>query len=181
MGSFRSRLVLAAAWTVLLALMYGCGGKPPVEADPTPPAKPEPVEPPVESEPVVRDETPTFVDPNVEYADVFRSIHFDFNKYSILPEAKPILEGIAGLLKENEDWLVLIEGHCDERGTNEYNLGLGENRSQSTKRYLVSLGVKETRFQTKSFGEERPVAFGHNEEAWAKNRRCEFRVEAPRS
>ena len=85
------------------------------------------------------------------------------------------------LLKDNARWRVLVEGHCDERGTAEYNLGLGEQRALSTKRYLVSLGVGESRFQTISYGEERPVDRRSNEEAWAKNRRAEFRVEAPGS
>jgi peptidoglycan-associated lipoprotein len=182
MRSFTCGLIKAGTVIVALALISGCGSQPPAEIEPTPPAEPPPpVETPVVEEPVIRDETPRYVDPNVEHADVFRPIHFEFNKWNITPESKPILEGIASLLKQNPDWRVLVEGHCDERGTNEYNLGLGENRAQSTKRYLVSLGVRETRFQTRSYGEERPMAFGHNEAAWAKNRRSEFRVEAPRS
>ena len=141
----------------------------------------EPVEVPQEVEPPVREETVTYVDPNVEYRSVLKPIHFEFDKYRITSEAKPVLEGIAGLLREHENWKVLLEGHTDERGTNEYNLALGEQRALSTKRYLVSLGVSESRFQTISYGEERPVDPRSNEEAWAKNRRAEFRVEAPGS
>lgn len=164
-----------------LLLVAGCGGSAPEpEVDPTP-EEPVAEAPPEEPEPPVRDETPKFVDPNIEYASTLRPIHFDFNKYAIRPDARPTLEGIARLLNNNRDWKVLIEGHCDERGTNEYNLGLGEQRALATKRYLASLGVAEGRFQTISYGEERPVALGHNEEAWAKNRRSEFRVEAPGS
>ena len=128
-----------------------------------------------------RPPTPEYVDPMEKYGDVFVPIHFEFNKYRITSEAKPVLEAIASLLKENPRWRVLVEGHCDERGTNEYNMSLGEQRALSTKRYLVSLGVAESRFQTISYGEERPLDPRSNEEAWAKNRRAAFRVEAPGS
>jgi peptidoglycan-associated lipoprotein len=166
---------------ILAALTFaGCGKKaaPPVEADvtQTPPT-------PVADNPTppVRDETPKYVDPLSVYPGVFVAIHFEFDKYRIVDEAKPVLEKIAAALKEKPTWKVLIEGHCDERGTNEYNMGLGEQRAQATKRYLVSLGVEESRFQTVSYGEERPVDPGHDEAAWAQNRRAEFKVEAPRT
>jgi peptidoglycan-associated lipoprotein len=181
-----ARLLLTGTALVFAALLVGgCGGSKPA-ADPdamaeTEPMDETPVEMPVEEEPVERDDTPVYVDPNEEYASVLVPIHFEFNKYRIISEAKPTLEAIAELLKDHPRWKVLIEGHCDERGTNEYNLALGENRALSTKRYLVSLGVAESRFQTISYGEERPVAFGHDEESWAMNRRAEFRVEAPGS
>ena len=172
----------AVAVLVVCTWIAGCGSNPPAETDPTPPAEPrETVQTPVEEEPDVRDETQKWVDPNIEYKDTFRNIHFAFNKYNVDGTARGTLEGIARLLKRNPDWEVLIEGHCDERGTPEYNLSLGENRAQSTKRYLVQLGVNEDRFQTISYGEERPIAFGHNDDAWGKNRRAQFRVEAPRS
>jgi peptidoglycan-associated lipoprotein len=148
--------------------------------EPTPPPVAE-SEPEPEAEPAERVETHQYQDPNVQYASVLRPIQFDFNKYNIRSDAVATLEGIASLLKSNSDWKVLIEGHCDERGTNEYNLGLGEQRALATKRYLASLGVSESRFQTISYGEERPVASAHDEAAWAKNRRAEFRVEAPGS
>jgi peptidoglycan-associated lipoprotein len=165
-----------------LLLVAGCGGSgPEPEVDPTPEEPVAEAPPEEEPTPVVRDETPKYVDPNVEYASILRPIHFDFDKYNIRSDARPTLEGIAGLLKNNRDWKILIEGHCDERGTAEYNLALGEQRALATKRYLASLGVSESRFQTISYGKERPVALGRNEEAWAKNRRAEFRVEAPGS
>lgn len=165
-----------------LVLFAGCGGsKPEAPVEPTPPPEMEPAEEVggEEAEPAERDETVRYVDPNVQYASVFRPIHFEFNKYRILPEAKIILEDIAELLQDNPKWRILVEGHCDERGTNEYNLTLGEQRAQAARRYLASLGVADSRFQTISYGEERPVDPRHNEEAWAKNRRAEFRVEAP--
>lgn len=126
-------------------------------------------------------EDTNWTDPNKEYASILKPVHFDFNRYRINDEDKPTLEGIASLLNKNTGFKVLIEGHCDERGTNEYNITLGEQRALATKRYLVSLGVDEARFQTVSYGEERPADFGGNEAAFAANRRAEFKVEAPRS
>ncbi len=167
-------VVAVAAFSVA-----GCGKKaaPPVEEDVTTP----PVEQPQDATPPARDETVTYEDPAQLYPGVFTAIYFDFNKFTIKEEAKPKLEKIAVALKDKPAWKILIEGHCDERGTNEYNMGLGEQRALATKRYLVSLGVSETRFQTVSYGEERPVDPGQSESAWAKNRRSEFRVEVPRS
>jgi peptidoglycan-associated lipoprotein len=105
---------------------------------------------------------------------LLKDIHFDFDKYDIRPRD---LE----TLKENASWLqkfpkakIQIEGHCDERGTNEYNLALGERRADSTKKYLISIGIAGDRISTISYGEERPLDPGHNEESWAKNRRGHF-------
>ena len=80
-------------------------------------------------------------------------------------------------LRENADTSIIIEGHCDERGTNAYNIALGERRAESAKAYLTDLGIDGLRLTTISYGEERPVDPGHNEEAWAKNRRAHFVVE----
>lgn len=174
------KMIVAGLWLGALAFAAGCGSSaPPVEPAPENDVVMEDTSDDVA--PPVRDETPTYVDPNVEYRDVLVPIRFEFNKYRVTEEAKPKLEKIATLLKDNGTWKVLVEGHCDERGTNEYNLTLGEQRALSTKRYLVSLGVSESRFQTISYGEERPEDPAATEAAWAKNRRCEFRVEAPRS
>ena len=102
----------------------------------------------------------------------FEDIHFDFDKSFIREDAKPVLQKVAEYLKKNPGASLLIEGHCDERGTAEYNIALGERRAASAKSYLVSLGVKGGGLSTVSFGEEKPVDPGHNEEAWAKNRRA---------
>ena len=102
----------------------------------------------------------------------FEDIHFDFDKSFIREDAKPALQKVAETLKKNPGASLLIEGHCDERGTAEYNIALGERRAASAKSYLVSLGVKGGSLSTVSFGEEKPVDTGHNEEAWAKNRRA---------
>jgi peptidoglycan-associated lipoprotein len=113
-----------------------------------------------------------------EFAAVadLKDIHFDFDKYDIRPGDAKTLDGNAGWLKSNPSHLVLIEGHCDERGTNEYNLALGERRAKSTMNYLVSQGVQASRITIISYGEERPVCNEHNEECWAKNRRAHFLV-----
>ena len=101
-------------------------------------------------------------------------IHFDFDKSDIKPEYKKTLEDNAAWLKKNKDAKVTVEGHCDERGTEEYNLALGNRRAKSTKGYLVSLGVDKGRLSTKSYGEEKPLETCHNESCWWKNRRAEF-------
>ncbi len=106
---------------------------------------------------------------------IFTNIYFDFDKSDIKPEGRPVLEKIAAYLLKNPAPDLLIEGHCDERGTEEYNLALGERRALSARRYLIGLGVASGRLQTISYGEERPVDSDHNETAWAKNRRAEFK------
>jgi peptidoglycan-associated lipoprotein len=105
------------------------------------------------------------------------NIHFDFDKYNLLPLARQILQRKAEWLRNNPNVSVIIEGHCDERGTNEYNLALGDRRAESAKTYLINLGIAGSRLTTISYGEERPVDPGHNEVAWAKNRRAHFTIE----
>ena len=122
--------------------------------------------------------TPTNRPAPSEFAAVadLKDIHFDFDKYDIRPGDAKTLDTNAGWLKSNPNHLVLIEGHCDERGTNEYNLALGERRAKSTMNYLVSQGVQASRITIISYGEERPLCTEHNEECWAKNRRAHFLV-----
>ena len=102
-----------------------------------------------------------------------KDIHFDFDKYDIRPGDAKILDGNATWLKSN-NVLVLIEGHCDERGTNEYNLALGERRAKATMNYLVGQGVQAGRITIISYGEERPLCTEHTEACWARNRRAHF-------
>ena len=104
-------------------------------------------------------------------------IHFDFDKYNLLSLAQQILQRKAEWLWNNPNVSVIIEGHCDERGTNEYNLALGDRRAESARTYLINLGIAGSRLTTISYGEERPVDSGHNEVAWAKNRRAHFTIE----
>lgn len=103
---------------------------------------------------------------------LLKDIYFDFDKYDIRPGDAEILKENAALLKKFPKVKIQIEGHCDERGTIEYNLALGERRANNTKQYLLSLGISPDRISTISYGKERPLDSGHNEEAWAKNRRA---------
>jgi peptidoglycan-associated lipoprotein len=105
-----------------------------------------------------------------------RDVHFDFDKYAIRPDDAAILDKNAGWLKAHANDLLLIEGHCDERGTNEYNVALGERRAQATLNYLVAQGVATRRITIVSYGEERPQCADHTEDCWAKNRRAHFLV-----
>jgi len=101
-------------------------------------------------------------------------IHFEFDKSRLLPEAKEILRYKAEWLMAHPAVTVIIEGHCDERGTNEYNMALGNRRAESVKRFVVDLGIAPERVTTVSYGEERPLDSHHKEEALAKNRRAHF-------
>lgn len=101
-------------------------------------------------------------------------IYFDYDKYDLSSESRNVLSNKAQWLKANTGFKVRIEGNCDERGTNEYNLALGERRAQAAFNFLVTVGVPAERISTISFGEEKPFDPGHDEEAWAKNRRDEF-------
>jgi len=111
-------------------------------------------------------------------SSLLKPIFFDYDKYDIRPADTEILKGNSALLKKFPNMKIQIEGHCDERGTNEYNLALGERRANSTKKYLTSLGVTADRVSTISYGEEKPMDPSHNEEAWAKNRRAHFVITA---
>ena len=106
-----------------------------------------------------------------------KDVFFDFDKYDIRPSDAKVLDTNAAWLKTNDN-LVLIEGHCDERGTNEYNLALGERRAKATMNYLVGQGVQANRVTIISYGKERPTCTEHSEACWAKNRRAHFLVKA---
>jgi peptidoglycan-associated lipoprotein len=110
--------------------------------------------------------------------DALKDIHFEFDKYDIRPEDSRTLDANASWLKSNAENLVLIEGHCDERGTNEYNLALGERRAKATMNYLVSQGIQANRITIISYGEERPVCNEKTDSCWAKNRRAHFLVKS---
>ena len=103
---------------------------------------------------------------------LLKDIRFDYDKYDIRPGDAEVLKENAAVLKKYPTVKIQVEGHCDERGTNEYNLALGERRANSTKKYLTSLGISLDRLSTISYGEERPFDSNSHEEAWAKNRRA---------
>lgn len=101
-------------------------------------------------------------------------IHFDFDKSNIKPEYEPVLRGNATWMQANQKSVVTIEGHCDERGSIEYNIALGDRRANSAKGYLTNLGIPDNRLNTISYGKERPLCTEHNESCWWQNRRDEF-------
>jgi len=105
-----------------------------------------------------------------------RPIFFNYDSADLTPESRAILEENSKYFRRYPNVPVIIEGHCDERGTEEYNLALGDRRAQSAKAYLVQLGISADRLETISYGEERPFAMGSNEAAWAQNRRDQFVV-----
>lgn len=109
----------------------------------------------------------------------FSDIHFDFDMYNIKEDAKPVLDKLSSFLIKT-DAKVIIEGHCDERGTNEYNLALGDRRAQSAKQYLVASGVPRNKIETVSYGEEKPLCDEMTEGCFAKNRRDHFVILSPR-
>ena len=170
-------LLLVGSMAVVFALsLSGCGSKEEVMEDIT--IEPEVVE---EIDRIVDGDIPLYDEPeDTIYVDiqgkVFSDIHFEYDQYRVLDRDIYTLEGVAAWMKENPDARVLIEGHCDERGTNEYNMALGEQRALAARRYLVGLGIDSGRLTTISYGEERPISFGSTEDAWSQNRRGHFAV-----
>jgi len=106
-------------------------------------------------------------------------IHFDFDKYNLRPDAREILKKGAPAYLKYRDYKLVVEGHCDERGTAEYNLALGEKRATEAAKYLADLGIDKARIKTISYGKEMPLDKGHDEAAWAKNRRAHFVIFPP--
>lgn len=109
-------------------------------------------------------------------SSMFRTIYFDFDRSDLRPDAREGLQANASYLKGNSGVAITIEGNCDERGSNEYNLALGKRRAEAAYKYLVDLGVESSRMTTVSYGEEKAAVEGHNELAWAKNRRDDFKA-----
>ncbi|RME62051.1 MAG: peptidoglycan-associated lipoprotein Pal [Candidatus Dadabacteria bacterium] len=114
--------------------------------------------------------------PKAEAGQELKDIHFAFDRYDLSPTAKAILKENAKWLKEHPNVKIEVEGHCDERGTNEYNMALGMKRAKAAQQYLISLGISPDRLRVVSYGEELPLDPRHNEEAWAKNRRAHFKI-----
>ena len=176
-------IVLALACVLVLGFAVSC--KPKVKPAPAVQEKPQ-----VKEQPAVEKAEPPapVVKPALSEEELFLAksldqinqekplamIHFDYDKYAVRDDAKAVLEGDAAWLKKFRTAKVLIEGHCDERGTNEYNMALGERRAQAAKKYLVVLGVDDTLIDTVSYGEEKPLNYGHDELSWSQNRRADF-------
>jgi len=173
--------------TLLVFLIFGCMlscRKKVEEAPPPPPqVKDQPKIEKVEEPPVVKEpalsEQEVFMRKSLEEINAdkpLETIHFDYDEYFIREDAKPVLERNAAWLNKWNTVRLLIEGHCDERGTEEYNLALGERRAKSTLDYLVSLGISSDRLKIISYGKSQPLDPGQNETAWAKNRRAHFTI-----
>ena len=156
--------------------------KDPVKQEPAPAAAPAPAPAPVVQK------APEPVGPSVEEiaarekaaalkAMANEDVYFDYDSAVLTHAAQEVLKNKSMILGKYSGVSVTVEGHCDERGTNEYNLALGERRAESAKNFLVSLGVNSSRLKTISYGEEKPVNAGHDEDAWAKNRRAHFVTE----
>jgi len=110
----------------------------------------------------------------MEIPGQFSAVYFAYDSAQVRDSERRTVEEVADYLKNNPNTDLIVEGHCDERGSNEYNLGLGERRAMSIRAYLIGLGLDASRIQTKSYGEESPVAMGHDESSWSQNRRGEF-------
>jgi peptidoglycan-associated lipoprotein len=178
---------------LLLSMMAAaCGGNTPPIARPTPPEPPPSnagTRPPAPPEPVAE---PTVVPPEPladesvtsgSLDDLNRSspllpVFFELDSSDLSADARRVLDANAAILNQNPTWVVTIEGHCDERGTAEYNLALGERRALAARTYLVSLGLAADRVRTVSYGKEFPFDPGHDEAAFAKNRRAHFVITA---
>lgn len=137
--------------------------------EPAPAPAPEPV--PVSKEPVVKEEP---VKVTEEAVQPFETVYFDFDSYVLRQDARDILARNAQWMMKNPAAKVRLEGHCDQRGSDEYNLALGEKRAKAASSYLLTLGVPQANVSTISYGKEKPADPGNDEAAWAKNRRVEF-------
>ena len=111
---------------------------------------------------------------NFQETSNLKDIHFNFDQYGLDSNSKEVLKQNASYLKQNPGTKIEVQGHCDERGTNNYNIALGERRAHSTKRFLVSQGIDSSRINIISFGEEKPFCFDSNEGCWFQNRRAHF-------
>ena len=116
---------------------------------------------------------------SVGESDATKAVYFAYDDYTLSPDSQESLNNLSTFLKASTSTVVQIEGHCDERGSIEYNLALGEKRAQSVKNYLVQLGVDPARLPTISYGEEKPAVQGSGESAWSQNRRSEFVISTP--
>lgn len=178
-------LILSLVCLLAVALTISCKPKA-KQVAPTPPPpqakeqlKVEKVEPPATVKKPELGEEELFLSKSLEQINrekPLQMIYFDYDKFFIRDDAKSLLEGGAAWLKTFRTAKVLIEGHCDDRGTEDYNLALGEKRAKSTYDYLVSLGIPAERMKTISYGKSQPLDLGHDENAWQKNRRAQFLV-----
>lgn len=164
------KLTILMLLSFVMVFLAGCPKTPP----------PPPAEEPVVTQPVSQPEPEPEPEPEpvkeMIREGAFMKVYYDFDKFNLVDSAKAALANNAKILRENPSVIVLIEGHCDERGTVEYNLSLGEKRANAAMTYLKDLGISANRMSIISYGKERPAVLGSNEAAWAKNRRAEFKI-----
>ncbi len=188
------QMTLVAVLVLLSLAAAGCGKKkvvatpapPPVVATPPgvtpprPPAPPQRVEEslPVPQEPLSEDSIANRSLDDLNRDSPFRPVYFPLDSSDLDDQGRVVASANAAILKKYLTWVLTIEGHCDERGTAEYNLALGERRAVAVKTYLVSLGIPQDRLRTVSYGKEFPFDPGHDEAAWSKNRRAHFVITA---
>ena len=190
-----ARQIQVIVAVVSLVAAAACGGKKPPVARPTPPppgpaaststaprppAPPEPVAEPtvVPPEPVRDDAIASASLDDINRNSPLKPLFFEYDSSDINAEGRAVLEANAATLKQYPSWTITIEGHCDERGTAEYNLALGERRAVAARTHLVSLGVSADRLRTVSYGKEFPFDAGHDEASFSKNRRAHFVITA---
>ncbi len=187
------RLAALASLVLVTLTVLACGKKTPPVARPMPPpppssttpgtkppAPPEPVAEPtvVPPEPVAEDRIASASLDDLNRNSPLQPVFFELDSADISAEGQAVLDQDAQVLNKYPTWSVTIEGHCDERGTAEYNLALGERRAIAARTYLVSLGIPADRLRTVSYGKEFPFDPGHSEDAWARNRRAHFVITA---
>jgi len=169
-------IILAIGLVFLIAGLNGCSKKkkatPVVQKKKEAPARPKP------APPAVVPKAPEKKEEGVPRDLSFQTIYFDYDKSIIRSDQRSMLERNAQLLSRYDTVKVRLEGHCDERGTEEYNIALGQRRADSIQSFLSDYGISSNRISTVTYGEMRPVDQGHNETAWSKNRRCEIIITA---
>src|SRR5687767_1694603 len=186
------KLTTAIAVMVLVAALGACAKKTPPVARPVPPpptsTDPNATRPPTPPTPVPEPQPippePTLSSDDIGSKDIddinrnspFQPVFFKYDQFEVDSSAQQSLNANAEILRKYTSWIITIEGHADERGTAEYNLALGERRALAARNYLVSLGIPADRLRTVSYGKEFPFDPGHDEAAWAKNRRAHFVV-----
>ena len=171
--------------TIAVATLAACSSQEPPEQAPTAPEQ----EPAPAQQPQPAEEPPAAGDfeaaepgsdvlsiQEINETGVLKTIYFDYDQSGIRPDQRATLQANAQFLRNNSNFRLVIAGHCDERGTRDYNMALGERRASATMQYLVSLGVPRDRVDIISYGEETPAATGNNESAWAQNRRAQFQA-----
>jgi peptidoglycan-associated lipoprotein len=176
-------LIYALAVVLIFSFAVSCKKKPKEVPPPPPPQQQEQpvvekVEAPVVQEPQLTEEE-MFLQKSLDQINREKplgTIYFDYDRALIRDDARAVLDGNAAWLKKFRTAKILVEGHCDERGTEEYNLALGEKRAKSAQDYLLSMGIASDRIKIISYGKSQPINPGHDESAWQMNRRAQFLV-----